>query len=137
MVEAFSLRGLTLLAKSWERDPPFPHDSAFSEAIRKYLANLLAGYRKAAKVDLADWLSAGQPMPENSADAPKGPAVTPILAELKRDKRGVEDMGALNRWPERTGLPIAEYLQYWRKSCREIDAPGLLPKRVGALLKLA
>jgi hypothetical protein len=136
IVEAFSIRGLTLLAESWERDPPFADDSAFSGAIRKYLANLLTGYRKAAKVDLADWLGAGQPMPEHSAVAPKGPAVVPILAKLKRDKRCVEDMGALNRWPERTGLPIAEYLQYWQKSSREIDAPGLLPKRVGALLKL-
>jgi hypothetical protein len=136
MVEAFSIRGLTLLAKSWERDPPFADDSAFSEAIRKYDADLLTGYRKAAKVDLADWLRAGQPMLESSAGAPKGPAVMPILAELKRDKRCIEDMGALNRWPERTGLPIAEYLQYWQKSCSEIDAPALLPKRVGALLKL-
>jgi hypothetical protein len=75
-------------------------------------------------------------MPESGTDAPKGPAVAPILAELKRDKRCIEDMGALNRWPERTGLPIAEYLQHWQKSCGEIDAPGLLPKRVGALLKL-
>jgi hypothetical protein len=136
LAEAFSIRGLALLAKSWRQDPPFPHDAAFARAIRKYQTNLLTGYRKAAEVDLAHWLGAGLPIPGSGAAAPKGPAVAPILAELNRDRRCVEDMGALNRWPERTGLPIAEYLRSWEKSCKEIDAPGVLPLRVGALLKL-
>lgn len=135
VVEAFSLRGLTLLAESWEQNPPFPHDSAFAGAIQQYHANLVAGYREAAKIDFADWLHTGRTMPEINILAPKGPAVAPILAELEQDKSCVEDMSALNRWPERTGLSIEEYLQRWQKSCKEINAPGLLPTRLRALLK--
>jgi len=129
IAEAFSLRGLALLAASWRENPPFLNDSAFAEAIRQYRANLLAAYRKAAEIDLADWLRAGQPMSENPA-ASKGPAVAPILASLEHDERCVEDMGALNRWPERTGLPIKEYLRLWEKSCKEIGTSGLLPTQV-------
>jgi hypothetical protein len=136
VVEAFSIRGLALLAESWEQNPPFPHDSAFAGAIRQYRANLLAGYHKAAEIDFADWLRAGRPMPENGVPAPKGPAVAPILADLEEDKGCVEDMGALNRWPERTGLPVEQYLAHWQKSCKEINAPGLLPRRLQALLSL-
>jgi hypothetical protein len=75
-------------------------------------------------------------MPENGVPAPKGPAVAPILADLEEDKGCVEDMGALNRWPEQTGLPIGQYLRRWQKSCKEINAPGLLPTRLRALLNL-
>jgi hypothetical protein len=60
-----------------------------------------------------------------------------ILAELEKDNSCVEDMGALNRWPERSGVPIAEYLQRWQESCKEINAPGLLPTRLRALFDLA
>jgi hypothetical protein len=135
IVEAFSLRGMALLAESWEQNPPFPHDSAFAGAIRQYRTDLLAAYRRAAEIDLADWLRLGPSTSENAA-APKGPMVAPILAELERDKGCVEDMGALNRWPERTGLPIEEYLRLWNKSCSVIGTPGLLPMQVRGLLSL-
>jgi hypothetical protein len=137
VVEAFSIRGLALLAESWELNPPFPHDSAFAVAIRQYRANLLAKYHKAAEIDFADWLRAGRPMSENGVPAPKGPAVAPILADLEQDKGCVEDMGALNRGSERTGLPIGQYLRRWQKSCQEINAPDLLPRRLRALITLA
>ena len=135
--EAFSLRGLGLLAESWEQNPPFSHDSAFAGAIWRYRDSLLAGYRKAANIDFSVWLRSGQSMPEDDFAAPKGPMVVPILADLERDKGCVEDIGALNRWPERTGVPIEEYLELWERSCKEIGAPGLLPTRVRALLQLA
>ena len=137
VVEAFSIRGLALLAESWELNPPFPNDSGFAGAIRQYHANLLAGYREVAEIDLADRMRSKPPLLENSARAPKGPAVAPILAELERHKGCVEDMGALNRWPERTGLPVEQYLAHWLKSCGEINAPGLLPRRLQALLSLS
>jgi hypothetical protein len=136
VVEAFSLRGLGQLAENWEQSPPFPHDAAFAGAIRQYRENLLGEYREASRIDFSLWLRSGRPMPENSTTAPKGPMVAPILLELERDKRCVEDMGALNRWPERTGLPIEQYLWIWEKSCKEINAPGMLPPRARALLKL-
>src|SRR5262249_34079934 len=130
----FSIRGLGLLADSWAQDPPFPDDAAFACAIWNYRANLLVGYRKAAAIDFAEWLRAGRPI--SDASAPKGPAVAPILAELEQDTGCIEDMGALSRWPERTRLPIEGCLRRWQKSCDEIGAPSLLPKRLRALLKL-
>src|SRR5579863_460034 len=60
MVEAFSLRGLGLLADSWEEHPPFPNDAAFAGAIRKYRQNLLDKYGTPAGqppvLDLCAWL---------------------------------------------------------------------------------
>ena len=35
LVEAFSIRGLGLLADSWEQRPPFPNNAAFASNIRK------------------------------------------------------------------------------------------------------
>jgi hypothetical protein len=134
LVEAFSIRGLGVLAESWENNPPFAHDSAFGRVIRQYRADLLAGYQKAANLDLADWLRRGQPVLD-ATWAPKGPIVAPILAQLEGDKGCLEDLGALNRWPNRTGLPVREYLCSWQKSCREINTPGLLPTRLDALLR--
>jgi hypothetical protein len=50
-----------------------------------------------------------------------------ILAELDGDKAWVEDMGALNRWPRRTGVPVAKYISLWQQSCAELGAGGRLP----------
>jgi hypothetical protein len=136
MVEAFSIRGLALLADSWERNPPFPHDNAFAGAIRDYRAKLLAGYRKAADIDFAAWLRAGRPALASGASAPEGPAVAPIVAELEREKGCVEDLGAVNRWPGRSALPVEDYLRAWQKSCGEREAPGVLPGRITTLLGL-
>jgi hypothetical protein len=136
MVEAFSIRGLAILADSWERNPPFANNAAFAGAIRKYRENLLDGYRKAGQIDLAAWVRNGTPPIESRATAPEGPAVAAVLVELERDKRCVEDMGAINRWPGRTGVPLAEYLRAWQASCAEIKAPGILPGRVREIVGL-
>jgi len=133
LVEAFSIRGLLRLAESWEKNPPFPNDAAFGGAIREYHANLLAGYDKAAPADLAAWLQAGHPQPPS---APEGAAVAPFLALLEADDSCVQDMGALNRWPERTALPVADYLYKWHDSCAELAAPGVLPRRLQAAFHL-
>jgi len=56
LVEAFSIRGLALLAESWERNPPFTGDAGFAEAIRRYRAKVIAGYSKPG--DPASWVPA-------------------------------------------------------------------------------
>ena len=48
LVEAFSLRGLGVLADDWRRAPPFPNDAAYGAAIRDYRETILAGYRASA-----------------------------------------------------------------------------------------
>lgn len=136
MVEAFSLRGLGRLADSWRSDPPFPHNAAYASSILEYRGNLLAGYRKAAELDFPAWLQAGRPPLKAGVSAPEGPAVAPIFNALERDSRCVEDMGAVNRWPERTSLPADQYIEAWRKSCAEIGTPGILPVQIKDLLRL-
>jgi hypothetical protein len=49
LVEAFSLRGLRFLAGDWAREPPFPNDTAFADAILSYRKTALAGCRAAAQ----------------------------------------------------------------------------------------
>jgi hypothetical protein len=65
-----------------------------------------------------------------------GPAILAILAELESGKARVEDMGAVNRWPLRSGVALETYLDLWEKSCGEIRAPGQLPARLRTMLEL-
>jgi len=62
--------------------------------------------------------------------------VPSMLHELEADPRSIEDIGAMNRWPEKTGVPIEQYMRLWEKSCKEIGAAGGLPKRLVDLLGL-
>jgi hypothetical protein len=49
---------------------------------------------------------------------------------MESDQRCVEDLGAVNRWPQRSAVPLEEYLRLWRASCSEIGASGRLPARL-------
>jgi len=135
LAEAFSIRGLALLAASWENKPPFAGDGKFGAAIRSYRDNLIEEYKKATEPDVASWLAIRQANPESRGDKEPS-AVLPILAIFEKDQACVEDLGAANRWPERTRVPIEEYLTKWEKSCTEIGAPKRLPGQVRDFLKL-
>jgi len=143
LVEAFSIRGLGLLAESWAVNPPFAGDAAFSKAITDYRANVIAGYAKpgdpkpGGPAALAAWFRATRGALENAGGlAPvEGPAILAIVAELE-SRAAVADLGALNRWPGRSGVPIEDYLRLWKVSCAEIGAPGRLPARLQALFQL-
>lgn len=67
---------------------------------------------------------------------PAGAAVPTMLHELETDARSIEDIGALNRWAERTAVSIERYLRLWERSCDEIGAAGGLPKGLVDLLGL-
>ena len=142
MVEAFSIRGLGLLAASWERDPPFPGDARFGASIRQYRANLIEKYSKAGNEaptpDIATWFKAQRESNgKGGLSIALGPAIVVILAELERDNACVEDLGALNRWAGRGGVPVEDYLALWKNSCKEVGAPGQLPPRLRSLFGLA
>jgi hypothetical protein len=62
------------------------------------------------------------------------PAVPTILALYDGDVLLVEDLGAMNRWPERTTLTLSQYLERWQASCAEIGTSGRLPSRLQELL---
>jgi len=136
MVEAFSIRGLGLLATSWQRNPPFAGDAGFATAIRQYRANLIDQYNKPVVPDLAAWFRAKRSALESSGGAPEGAAVLGILAVLEADKACVEDLGAVNRWPSRSHVPVEQYLSLWETSCKEVNAPGRLPARLRDLFGL-
>jgi hypothetical protein len=143
LVEAFSIRGLARLADDWQREPPFPGDNAFSSAIRNYRSVTLGSYQAAGgepgKLDLAEWFKAnrGEAEKPGGLRVLLGPAIVAWVKEYEQDPGCVEDLGALNRWPERSGLPIADYLAKWRSSCQELKLSGRLPARVKDLLGVA
>ncbi len=142
MVEAFSIRGLGRLAASWERNPPFPGDSAFGAAIRKYREDLLKKYAgdggQKTDPEIGEWFRATRGALEKSAlNGIEGPLLVRVVGELESDVACVEDMGALNRWPARSSIPLDEYLKSWETSCSEIHAPGRLPGRLKSLLGLS
>ena len=140
VVEAFSIRGLGWLAEDWAQDPPFPGDNAFAASIRHYRDNLIARYRAALPQfengDLAAWFrEVGAEIEVHGGVGPRlGPAIVAISSTYHDDARCVEDVGALNRWPERTGLALPEFLAKWQASCDEIEASGHLPRKLAAQL---
>jgi hypothetical protein len=138
MVEAFSIRGLGLLAASWERNPPFAGDAAFGAAIREYRENLIKNYRGAGEqmsdAEIASWFRASRSALESGGAFSGGPLIVRIVGELERDNACVEDLGGLNRWPSRSGVPLEDYLTRWGRSCTEVHARGQLPARLRSLL---
>ena len=143
MVEAFSIRGLRRLAADWARDPPFPGDNAFSQAIARYRADIIARYGgvegAAAPTDLVPWFAANRAEIELHGGIRDllGPMVLAALEAYESDPDCVADLGALNRWPERTSLPLPDYFRKWQASCAQIKAPGALPLRLAARLGVA
>jgi hypothetical protein len=137
LVEAFTICGLGRLATSCERDPLFDGDVGFAETIRRYRDNLIRSYEiQAPNKTCAAWFRtarASLDLKGGESDA-EGPATLEILAELEKSDPCIEDLGAVNRWPLRSGVPIEDYLDLWEMSCTEIGAPGQLPKRLRRLL---
>jgi hypothetical protein len=141
MVEAFSIRGLGLLAKSWELDPPFPGTGAFGKAIQDYRGKMIEIYQRAGGpvpgADIAAWFSENRgALAKSALDPIDGPAILAIVQMIEQDKGCVEDMGAVNRWPE-SALPLEAYLVAWTASCAEIGSPGRLPVQIRSRLGLS
>jgi hypothetical protein len=143
MVEAFSLRGLGRLAESWKQNPPFAGDNAFGNAIAQYRQNIVKNYTALADQqgltkNAAAWFSGHRreieiPGLNSFAQA----ASVSILAEYERVPSCVEALGALNRWPGRTGVPIEDYFHQWEASCAELQASPALPKYLQGILGIA
>lgn len=136
LVEAFSIRGLGLLAASWEQRPPFPHDAAFAGAIRQYRQDLIHKYQSPPAdppvPTLCAWLDRNRASLDGTGglNPIEGPEIVAVVAALEADVGCVEDLGALNRWPARSAAPLEDYLRLWQASCAELGAPGKLPAEV-------
>jgi hypothetical protein len=132
LVEAFSLRGLGRLAESWKKDPPFPDNNSFGDAISGYQQDIIRQYSALADQqglsrDSARWFAEHRNEIEVPGLNPFAQAAVPtVLGEYERTPMCVEALGALNRWPGRSGVPIEEYFREWQASCAELNAsPGL------------
>ncbi|MCI4680517.1 hypothetical protein K9U39_01065 [Rhodoblastus acidophilus] len=142
IVEAFSIRGLGKLAEDWKRNPPFPNDNAFGDAIAKYRQNIIDRYSQLGREQgmaegLAAWLRNNRAVIEASALGPFAKAASlTILAEYERRPKCVEALGALNRWKGRTAVPIDAYLRSWVESCAQLAADSYLPVRLQELLRV-
>jgi hypothetical protein len=143
LVEAFSLRGLGLLADDWAHAPPFSNDAAYAGSIRNYRGTILASYQATARdqdvtAGFGSWFKTHEAYlrEHGGLDAAHG-AVSTMLDLLQSDAAMIADMGALNRWPGRSGVPLHDYLNLWEKSCQELNAPGRLPVQLRDLLARA
>ena len=139
MVEAFSIRGLGRLAASWQSNPPFAGDAAFGAAVREYRGNVIKNYRgtggQMSDAEMASWFRASRSALEGSAlSGIEGPFIVRVVSEFESDNACVEDLGALNRWPSRSGVPLENYLTLWNRSCAEVHARGQLPAKLRSLL---
>jgi hypothetical protein len=141
LAEAFSIRGLGLLADSWATNPPFPGDSAFASAIRQYRENLVTKYQtiaaeQGASTDLTAWFRVRREALAGNGDiaGPAAGAVTAVLAEMTADPAGIEALGALSRWPPESGRSVEDYLSLWTQSAAELGASQRLPTRLRRLL---
>jgi hypothetical protein len=142
LVEAFSIRGLGRLADSWEQNPPFAGDSAYSASIRDYRADLIKKYGGAggpiSDPGVALWYqSSRQALDKSPLSGIEAPFIVRMVSEMEQNIGCVEDLGALNRWPERSGVRLKDYLTLWQKSCLEVHSPGHLPARIKTLLAVA
>jgi hypothetical protein len=140
LVEAFSLRGLAILADQWAHAPPFPRDEDYADSIRDYRETILARSRAVARdqgiaAGFSAWFKAHESVlgRDGGVDAARG-AVPTMLDLLMADATAVEDLGALNRWLGRSGVPLSDYLALWENSCTELNAPGRLPIQIRSIL---
>jgi hypothetical protein len=137
LAEAFTLRGLGLLAASWERDPPLANDAGYAKEVRYQREYCIKPYAaKAQNESCAAWFHQARATLDRQGgeSSAEGPATLEILAELEKNEASVADLGALNRWPGRSGVALEDYLTLWEQSCAEIGAPGRLPKMLRQVL---
>jgi hypothetical protein len=137
LAEAFTLRGLGLLAASWERDPSLANGAGFANEIRYQRDYRIKPYAaQALNESCAAWFHKARATLDRQGgeSSAEGPATLEILAELEKNNASVADLGALNRWPARSGAPLEDYLTLWEQSCSELGAPGRVPKMLRQVL---
>ena len=122
-------------------DPPFAGDNGFGDAIADYRQRQFSIYQgfAAQGPDAAGakaWFKDKKAVLETANGlTPTGLALAPLLVEtMTHAPEWLEAIGALNRWPERSSLPLPSYLEAWIRSCGEIKANPALPERLQGLL---
>jgi len=142
LVEAFSMRGIARLAAEREHEPPFNSDAEYGRSLRAYSRHLIEKYQEPQgsehAEDIPTWLRANRALLDRATGVgvSEGPAILAVLNEMESDQGCVEDLGAVNRWPQRSGVPLKDYLALWQSSCAQIGTPGHLPARLQEIFAL-
>lgn len=135
LVEAFGLYGLRALVPLWEDTPPRTYMAGYHVHLATYAEDMLREHRihrqeRELPEDLSCWYAILAPQLEQATNL-RGPApriFVPYVYEMfVNDPTLREDLGALNRWPERSSVPIQRYVKLWKESCRDIGSIGRLP----------
>ena len=143
LVEAFSLHGLGRLAKSSKQEPLSTNNGGFGDAVTAYREKIIENYAKlvgeqGGLQDFSTWFATYQRELESNAGLGQfaQAASLTLLAEYERNTGCIEALGALNRWPGRSGVPLGDYLRLWEASCIELQASSVLPNRLRELLRI-
>lgn len=140
LVAAFSIRGLGLLADNWRSAPPFPDDSKYADPILAYRDRLVSDFTNSAEAqgclqDFGGWFNANrEAIEQDPGEAYSQAASIFFLREYENSEGCIEALGALNRWPRRSAVPLADYLRFWEESCVELGADPALPKLLREVL---
>lgn len=135
LVEAFTIRGLGLLGRSWGSAPVFPKDEKFADSIESYRLNIIRDYKQFAVAqggidDMARWFADSKKHLElhpELTDAARAASLV-FVSLFEQQPKTISALGALNRWTERSALPLARYLSAWIASCRELNLDDSLPR---------
>ncbi len=126
-----------------EAEPTLRRRQWFGNAIADYRRNIIRRYSTLADEqgftrDPAKWFADHRREIELAGLNPFAQAASAtVLAQYERAPSCVEALGALNRWPRRTFVPIEDYFRQWQASCAELEASPLLPTRLGEMLGIA
>ena len=116
------LRGLGRLAESGNGIRPSPAIAHSATPIADYRQNIIRPYGKLGDEhglahDGAPWFAGRRGEIEMPGLNPFPQAASlAILGDYERDPACIEALGALNRWPGRTGVPAEDCLRQWRAS---------------------
>lgn len=141
LVEAFALRALGVLADDWRRNPPFPGDSGYADQILSYRHDYVRTYQDLAKKQGADNIKIWFEEEKTALSQEKGlgeheAAIVPaLLGLIEPEPFLIEDYAALNRWNERSSLPLRDYIAKWVHSCNQIGSSGKLPALIRTLFE--
>lgn len=136
VVDAFAIFTLKQMGERWSiaLSYPDPSWSSYASELHKYANVRMAELRShqnyaAFVVDGAAWFRTGHN--EIIASLPVTAAIWPVIPWLVdqyvSDKALVADLAGMNPWPERSRIPLTDYLDRWECSAGALHLPARLP----------
>jgi hypothetical protein len=137
LVEAFSLSGIFRMKDRWLIKPPYANWLSYSDSLKDYAESRLAELRRhhlyqACQENSIGWFAERRIHlnPLVGLGKETWPIIPWLAEEFCSDSSLVADISGLNRWPERGGIPIEEYLSAWEDGCMIAGSSGRLPRSI-------